>query len=430
MPKKPKDEDKNSKKKKTRRLSGIGAIMIIILIIYLSSFTYWIFNTDIKTSVIQSGTIEESENGDGYIVRDEEIIKSDVTGRFIKEANEGDKVAAGASLATILKDSSVQLLERLSELDNRILQIEKEKSENQAFFSRDLTKIDNEIIDNIRQIALLSNESGLLKVQKYEKDIEELIKKKMEIMGNSGPADANLTAVKNEREEVNNQIKSGTSSIITSRSGIVSYCIDNYEDILNFNTIKNITPETLDKIKVTLGKQNMVRTSINSGEPVAKIIKDFEYYIAVVLDQNKAGKFNENDSIQLRINDINRVIGGVIEYKSNAYDGRVVVAVKVDEALSETTDMRKINVDIINKYYTGLKVPLKSLLDMNTETMTAKILIDEANYAKAYDVKIVGMNDEYAIIDNIDGVQQSGVKLYASYVVNPKNIQEGQMINK
>jgi len=37
--------------------------------------------------------------------------------------------------------------------------------------------------------------------------------------------------------------------------------------------------------------------------------------------------------------------------------------------------------------------------------------------------------DNFAVIDNVEDYKDGGVSLYSSYIINPKNIEEGQVIN-
>ena len=117
-------------------------------------------------------------------------------------------------------------------------------------------------------------------------------------------------------------------------------------------------------------------------------------------------------------------------HKSDVIDGKQIIAVKLDRYMEETTALRKINIDLIRKSREGFRVPLKSLMDIDMDKMTAKIAIVKANCAYIRDVKISVISDDFAIITNLEDSDKNGVSLYDTYIVNPKNIEEGQIIEK
>jgi len=50
-----------------------------------------------------------------------------------------------------------------------------------------------------------------------------------------------------------------------------------------------------------------------------------------------------------------------------------VIAVRTDKALSDTAGLRVINVDLIKSRYEGLIVPVKSLVNIDMNTMRAEL---------------------------------------------------------
>jgi len=62
--------------------------------------------------------------------------------------------------------------------------------------------------------------------------------------------DANIKALENEKRILQDSINANKRNIVSNLSGIVSYVIDGYEEILNPEKIPEITPEMLGMIKV------------------------------------------------------------------------------------------------------------------------------------------------------------------------------------
>jgi hypothetical protein len=111
-------------------------------------------------------------------------------------------------------------------------------------------------------------------------------------------------------------------------------------------------------------------------------------------------------------------------------DGQNVVSVNIDRSLKETASFRKINIDLIKERHSGFVVPLESLVNVNEKNMTAEIIIVRANRARFVPVVIKGRDEKFAVIENVEDETSLGWKVqrYVPYVLNPKNIEEGQMI--
>ena len=76
-------------------------------------------------------------------------------------------------------------------------------------------------------------------------------------------------------------------------------------------------------------------------------------------------------------------------------------------------------------------MPLRSLFNLNTVDDTADIAIVEMDKAKFVRVKIVARQDSNAIIETIDTTDtENGVNIFDVFLVNPKNVVEGQVIER
>lgn len=414
-----------------RKRFKIGSSMILMfMLIYIPSLIHWVYGKTISTDIIRMGTIEESINADAYLVRQEDILKSPFEGKCIANADEGEKVPVGYMVATILRDSSVKLLEALKDKDQEILKAQQEKSDNQDFFSEDMAKIDDKIAEKIRLVISDSNANRLENMTEYKQSINSLIQKKASIFGGKSSSDTHINSLRNEKEKIQAQIQANTREIITSTSGIISYFIDGYEGVLTPASIKNLTPKTLEGIKPDKPSQTLNNERVEVNKPFAKVIRNTESYMVLSLDSQKAQLYGVDDSINIRINDIAKIVNGTVDYKSEPMDGKYIIKIKIDKGISETTHLRKINVDLIRSSYTGLKVPLKSLINPDFENKTAKVVISKANCAKIIDVRILGRDNDYAVIKDLKPSNDKGISLYDIFVLNPENIQEGQLINQ
>ena len=85
-----------------------------------------------------------------------------------------------------------------------------------------------------------------------------------------------------------------------------------------------------------------------------------------------------------------------MEYTGTDPDGRSFAVFYSDEKHEVLSDQRFLNIEIICDAYSGFKVPLTALFDV--EENKAKIIIVENSFASFKDVEIIAKNHEYAII--------------------------------
>lgn len=418
-----------SKSKINGRIKLGGLLIVLFLLLYVPSFIFWVYGKNINTDIIRMGELEDYVTTDAYIVRDETVINSPSDGISVRNIEEGDKIGVGDTIATVLNQSSEKLLENLKALDLRIIEAKREKTKNDNFFSEDIKKLDEEIQKKLVLVIDHSNNNSISAVKQIKYEIDELIKKKATISGDLSYTDANIKALENEKKILQDSINANKRNIVSNSSGIISYMIDGYEGVLNSEKISEITPQILDMIKAVENDRKMDDLSTQYNKPFVKVIGGIDYYIVFSMEREGAEGFKVDDYLNVRINDIDRVVDGTVAYKSNEIDGKYVIAVRTDKALSDTASLRVINVELIKSHYEGLIVPVKSLVNIDMNTMQAEIALVKARRAKFVPVKIIGRNNDFAVIDNIENYKDGGVSLYSSYIINPKNIEEGQIIN-
>lgn len=419
----------------TNRIKLGSVLIALFLLLYVPSFIFWVYGKNVSTDIIRNGDIQDSINLDAVIVRNEVVLNSPIGGKCIKEINGGEKVGANGRIATVLNKSSEKLMEDLKALDIKIIEAQKKRNENLELFSDDLKKIEKEIEEKLKEIIKLESTNELAKSSELKKEVDELIQKKATIAGSLSKPNAYIQSLLDEKNNLQKRINENTKDITSSISGIVSYMIDGYEDFLTPDRISELTLKDIENIEEKGIQKDIEGAGVEEGKPFAKVITDIEYYLVMALDSKLAKEYKVDDSINIKLNELGKVITGTVFYRSNNMEGKEILAVKVSNAVSETASLRKLNIDLIKNQYSGLKVPLRSLRNIDMNEKTAEICLVKANRARFVKVEIVGKNEEFAIIKNIDKSIDSdngngySISLYSSYIVNPINIEEGQTIN-
>ncbi len=402
-------------------------ILIVFLLIYLPSLLYLVNSNGVKTDLLRLGTIEEIKNVDGVLVRNEEVINSPDTGNCVMDAAEGEKVPAFYRIASVVKNVPVSTYEELKKKELEITRAQEAQKENASTFSGDINKMDSEIIDKIKDLAEQSNRGSLVDSNDTITKIDNIVYKKSDIFGDSSKSAAYINKLKSEKAVIESKLNNNIMEIKTSSAGLISFSVDGYESLLTPNSIRNATPKALEMITIKETNRDFNLIDAHKGKPIAKLVKGLESYFVAAVKESDNKYLTLDRKVTIRINDTGYSMDSIIVYNSDVIDGKRIVAFKFDTGINETVGLRRINADIVLSSSSGLKVPRSCLMNVDNEKKTAEIALVKGMFAKIVKVRILGMNNDAAIIDDING--DTSVLLYKKYILNPVNIQEGQVIN-
>ena len=390
------DKEEVKEKKKTNKfisfLTKHKKIIIMLVLLCILAYIIYIVVNLIKnptdTVYVEMGQIQEEETGFGYIVRDETVLKGENYKNGMEQIKtEGEKVAKGEPVFRYYSNDESKLVEKIKELDEKI--DEAMAKENSVVTSD--TKVLEEQIDT--KINELYGESDLTKIQENKQTVLNNMTKKAKIAGEYSPAGSYLKKLIDERSNYENQLNSGTEDINASRSGVVSYRVDGYEDVLSPNDFSKYTTEFLNNLKLKTGQ--IVPTSSESG----KIIDNYYCYIVSVLDSEQAINAEVGDEVKIRLPSGNEV-DATIEYKT-VEEEQSVITFKIEKGVDELISYRKISFSVIWWSASGMKVPNQAITteekDGNQISYITRIRI---GYEDKILVKVLKSNERYSMVKN------------------------------
>lgn len=419
-----------NKPRSLRRATIGGLLLFLFVLLYIPSLMNWLSGRHIANDVIRNGIIEEYIQSSVVIIRDEKLLApSAIEGRYIAEIREGERTPAFSSIALVMNETSDKLLKDIEDINSKIVKAKMEKAEKTDFFSDDLAKLDEDIGVEVRELIVACNLRSFSDMAKYRNEIGKIVEKKAEIVG-ANSTDSYITSLQKQKDDIQNRINSNTVEIKSDTSGVVSYTVDGFEKQLTPAMLKKLTPGELDSIAAKYSEITAGNGTIKAGMPAAKIIKGTELYLAAAIPADQAKAFKEGGSINLRINGTNIETTGIVNNINNSADGRKVIVVRITRGVDTLSSQRIVSVDFISKTEEGLKVPLKCLRDISADGDRARIMLIRYNVAVNRNVEILCRDDEYAIISSPGDEVNKTVSLYDTYILNPDNIAEGDIIEQ
>lgn len=404
------------------------SIAIIILVYFIMSIVR-LFQKPASTVLIKKGELTKYEEVIGYIIRNEEIVDNSAYDGMIKSVvDDATRVAKGSTIITYVSKSEEQIMEKIAKLDEKI---DKAVESQQTIFTSDVKNIDAEIESYIYNN--IKKNYNVNSIKEYKKTLNSKIEKKAKIVGELSPAGSELKNLITQRTEYEKELNNSEKVLTAPTAGLVSYRVDNLENVLTYKSLSSLTTTALKNLKTTLDAE------IPINQKKVKIVDNFECYIAVSMNSEEAQNVKLNDTVYLRFkNTGDELISATIEYISTESEN-ILIVFKIKSNVEELTKYRKIGMDVVWWSSTGLKVNKNAItytkFDTETradDTESGDILIGQVELPtitvkKAYNtetvyVKIVKETEDFVIIDNYTDAELTSLGINESVIENRSTI--------
>ena len=411
------NEEKNMKRKNNRIINilkrnrkKILLLLLVCVLIYVIYMVARLIQKPTDTVYVEMGQIREEEIAVGYIIRDEEVIKGQNYKNGIEQIKtEGEKVAKGEEIFRYYSNNEQSLVQKIKELDEKI---DEAMAKTEKTPTSDTKALEDQIDSKLDS---LYKENELTVIQNNKDEIINYMSKKSKIAGEQSPAGSYLKKLIDERSEYEKELSSGEEYIEAPKSGIVSYRVDGYEDILSTDDFGKYTKDFLEELNLKTGQ--IIPMSSEAG----KIVDNYACYIVCVLDSEYAKNAEIEDSLTIRLPS-GKEVKASIEYKT-IDNNECILTLKIDEGVEELTAYRKISFSIIWWSSSGLKIPNTAILtEEKNGNEISYVTRTRIGYQDKIIVKVLKSNEKYSIVTNYTSDELSGLGYTASEIRSMPNI--------
>ena len=388
------ERDKRRKKKKKLRTFFISFVLIYLVFRSVPV----LYASNVKTTLIEEGFIEESIDLKGVIIRNEKVYRSDGEGKVNILKAEGERVKVGAKIAEVtLSNEDSALANKLDGINEKIDSIKKINKENK-------TKNDSQkAIQNTEELLEMIQEKVVMgdyeQVNSLKEQLNVSLGKQLNVSGDDTLASQSLEQLEKEKEKLIKEINNNTINYFSQESGIVSFKTDGLEEVFNG---KNISSYTVDDIKKAEEKIRKIEKDdeTNVGDVIFKIMDNYTWYLIGTTDEvKKLEGLEKGDIVTFAINNkANKVKGKLTKIESNK--GQAFIVVKFNTFFHDYYDVRNVDVKFIKSTNEGLKIPLKAITEK--EGTSGVYIKDVSGIIKFRPIEILGQNDDFAIVSKGD----------------------------
>ena len=383
----------------------IAILSTIVIAAYITYAIYLLIVHPTDTYVITQGTISQEDECVGYIIRDEQVKKSENYQNGIYAiTSEGQKVAINEPIFRYYSDTEKQITAQINDINYKIQDLlEKDKNVTSA----DIKAIENQIEDKIENMNTLNNYQ---EISEYKKNIDTLISKKINFIGDVTENKEIKNLIK-ERKVLENQFKNGTEYQRAPKSGIVSYRVDGFEDKLSPANLNSINEQYLNSLDLKTGQ------IISASNDCGKVIDNFKCYIAITMNSKEAKEAKVNDKIQIRISNDDEEDAKIVQINEESEKRTIIF--QIDNMSEDLINHRKIAVEVIWWDVSGLKVSNQALIKEND---LYYVMRNKAGVQTKMLVKVKKQTDKYSIIESYKNEELQELGLSEQDIKNYKKI--------
>lgn len=303
-----------------RKDINIGIVIFLVILIYVlfHVYTFWT-KSEIPLYEVQPGELYVTSQCDGMILREEELVYTEIAGYLNYYFGEGSRMAKNSTVYSI--DSNRDVYDLISGNASEI-------------------KLAGDDLKDLKQI-LQEN----LVYDTSDKSIAE--KKEAITTGYQRLIDAMLMDELNQIV-TSTGIISNFHVVSTEKSGIISYMTDEYTEY----TIQDVTAACFENKNSAASLYSVDLIAANS--PVYKLITGDTWSIIVLLNDTLYGQLLGKETATFYLDNDIKVTAPINCYrKDNAYFAEITM----DKYLANYTSERFIKINFELEHVDGLKIP-------------------------------------------------------------------------
>ncbi len=378
------------------------------------------YGSTIRTETATLTTLTEVINFKGVYVRDEKLVTYNVNGIISYTHSDGSKVGKNSVIAEVYKNrSDIALRQQIDELTaQREVLVDA-----QNFVGADTSQLES----FTAQIG--EKHSDLLK-EIYDKDYEtaslmkndilNLQSKREIVKGGNISFDEKIAAIDSKIADLSSKISYEPYGITITETGYFISKVDGYESKLNTQNVLDLTAEQIDEITSAEERQE------NPMGVIGKLVSDYTWYMAAVLDNVKLGTVFQGATVQLRIGNSNQNVKAEIVSLKPQPDGRSVAVFKCDMFLANFINSRVAQSRLILEDHTGIMVPNSALRMENDEV---GVYIQDGSVVRFRKVNQILSQEEFTLVEDTSELSKDGyLSLYDNIIVEGRDLHDGRIV--
>ncbi len=397
-----------------KKLIAIVIIAVAVIVAVMGFSTQ--MRNSLDTVKANYTYFEDCIDAKGLVVRFEDIYSKDKGTVFESEKKEGVRISAGGKIGTVYgEDAPKSVIDKITGINGQIAEIEKKETGLEAIYE-DVSKVDAQMASLTEELRNSAQNMDGDSVGTYKYELDRLMDYKLVLEGKEPDTSEELSALKAQRAELEKNLEK--TDIISRTSGVLTYMVDGFEQILTPDLIDDMTPEAVDAWLEYSAKPE--------SSHCAKTISNNAWYFMFNMTVNQLDNMKVGDSAYIKTTlestDLIPVI--VYDLSEPSEDGRVSVVLECRRDVNAAFTARKLDLIFVKKIHEGYQIP-KTAVHVNNDVVGVYALM--SGIVEFRPVNIVYSGDDHIMIDYEYDEKTNAIRMYDDIIVDTQNIKEGML---
>lgn len=397
-----------------------NTVFRIFFITFVLIFVFHqVYSAVYKPVVTESAEFFETVDGlkiDGTIIRRESIVTGSKKGSLHFAVDNGMRVAKNGVIATVYgSDEASIAISEISDIKKQISDIEEMTAYNDLQ-AVDLDVVNNKIDKALNSMVLGTRGSNFEGATQNINQLLSAINRRQLVTGEQSDFSDKLSALKSKLAELEGSLPADKGSIRAAESGYFVSDTDGYETVFTGEDLSAIMSEFLSSAKPKESPKNAI----------GKIVSDYEWYIAAPISLNDSLKYKEGDTLTINTSIKSHSSLSVTVKRINVSEelNEAVIVFSCQQMSSELATLRRGNMTVVSKTYSGLKVSRRALRVIDGES---GVYVLSGRSVKFVPVNVIYRADDYVICEQ-EVSNSSVLRLYDDVVVKGRNLYDGKVV--
>lgn len=327
------------------------AVLAFGIIVYTVYHLFGRFSPGLELIDAVPKTVSKTVSAYAYVMRDETpVYATGISGGSVAPAvRDGSHVSLYSKLADVYSDSSPDAENRLTELDEQIALLEKNRSSNRSVQST--SGLDADIYNELFTIRSHCEDGDYSDALALRTELLVSIKKRAILTGEITDYDSQIAMLEGEKASLRSALGANLGSVYSPTTGYFFADNDGYGSIFSSDRVDSMTFDDF----VVMTETDPVT---ESGLCVGTLVSDYKWYIACIMDKTDAAGLAESYSCDVMF----RYSGKQLEMEvyriiPETPGDRSVVVFECGKMPVNFDYTRMQPVDIVTATYTGYEIP-------------------------------------------------------------------------
>lgn len=404
-----------SNKRSSPLLKVLPIAVLAAVLVYFAAQVYNYFADPMTITLVYEAQAEDVISMEGWLVRTEEPLPGQ-TGTVSRAVQEGQRVAAGETVATVYSDDSA--LQTVSRIETLELQLQQLQFALTSYLDPDAAlKLDTSITGDILTLR------QTLSAGDYAAAESDLAALKAAVLKRDHGSYTSQEEIQAQVKSVESEIQqqkaalSGAKTVTAKASGTYSAVCDGYESVLTEAFLEDVTPSKLNGVKAAAEQSN-----------VGKLIYGDTWYYAAVITDAQAEQLSGRSTVTVRFaKGLDFDLKMTIDSISRSENGQRVLILRSEKYIAQTTLMRHQAATLVLRTYEGLRLP-STALRVNEDGVTGVYCVLGVR-AKFKPVQVVYQGDGYMLVKDAAAEEDSTMLRQGDQViVTSAELYDGKVI--